>query len=80
MKAFFGSMTGRVFFTLLLGTLLSFVMVQMMVERQQYHFMQEVRDSFALDRSEQLIFSAEVVPASARAAYLKAANRPGIRL
>ena len=80
MKAFFGSMTGRVFLTLLLGTLLSFIMVQMMVERQQYHFMQEVRDSFALDRSEQLIFSAEVVPASARAAYLKAANRPGIRL
>ena len=80
MKAFFGSMTGRVFVTLLLGTLLSFIMVQMMVERQQYHFMQEVRDGFALDRSEQLIFSAEVVPASARAAYLKAANRPGIRL
>lgn len=80
MKAFFGSMTGRVFVTLLAGTVFSFILVQMMVERQQYHVMQEFRDVFALDRSEQLIFSAEVVPASARAAYLKAANRPGIRL
>jgi signal transduction histidine kinase len=79
-KAFFSSMTGRVFLTLLLGTVISFILTQLMVERQQYQIMQEYRDVFALDRSEQLIFSAEVVPVSARAAYLRAANRPGIRL
>ncbi|MES2319727.1 MAG: ATP-binding protein [Pseudomonadota bacterium] len=80
MKAFFTSMTGRVFLTLLLGTVISFLLIQLMVEKQQYQIVQEYRDVFALDRSEQLIFSAEVVPATARAAYLKAANRPGIRL
>ncbi|MFL6659297.1 MAG: ATP-binding protein [Massilia sp.] len=80
MKAFFSSMTGRVFLTLLLGTVFSFILAQLMVEKQQYQIMQEYRDVFALDRSEQLIFSAEVVPASARASYLRTANRPGIRL
>lgn len=80
MKAFFRSMTGRVFLTLLFGTVVSFVVTQLMVERQQSHIFIQYRDSFALDRSEQLIFSAEAVPPSARAAYLKTANRPGIRL
>ena len=70
MKAFFRSMTGRVFLTLLLGTVLSFILTQLMVEQQQYQIVQEYRDVFALDRSEQLIFSAEVVPASSRADYL----------
>ena len=80
MKTFFSSMTGRVFLTLLLGTVTSFILAQLMVERQQYQINQEYRDVFAMDRSEQLIFSAEVVPASSRADYLRAANRPGIRL
>ena len=80
MKAFFSSMTGRVFLTLLLGTVTSFILAQLMVEKQQYQIVQEYRDVFALDRSEQLIFSAEVVPPAARPAYLRAANRPGIRL
>ena len=80
MKAFFSSMTGRVFLTLLLGTVFSFILTQLMVEKQQYQIVQEYRDVFALDRSEQLIFSAEVVPVSARPNYLRAANRPGIRL
>ena len=68
MKAFFSSMAGRVFLTLLLGTVFSFVVTQWMVERQQSHIFVQYRDAFALDRSEQLIFSAEAVPASARAA------------
>ena len=80
MKAFFGSMTGRVFITLLLGSLISFVLIQMLVEKQQYQVLQEDRDMYALERSEQLILAAEIVPPSARAAYLNAANRPGVRL
>ena len=44
MKAFFGSMTGRVFITLLLGSLISFVLTQMLVEKQQYQVLQEDRD------------------------------------
>ena len=80
MKAFLGSMTGRVFITLLLGSLLSFIVTQMLVEKQQYQVVQGERDLYALERSEQLILAAEIVPPSARAAYLDAANRPGVRL
>ncbi len=80
MKAFFGSMTGRVFLTLLLGTVISAVLTELLVEEQQYQIFQDYRDNQALERSEQLIYSAEIVPASARAAYLLSANRPGIRL
>jgi signal transduction histidine kinase len=79
-KAFFGSMTGRVFLTLLLGTVISAILTELLVEEQQYRLFQEYRDNQALERSEQLIHSAEIVPASARAAYLLSANRPGIRL
>lgn len=80
MKAFFSSMTGRVFLTLLLGTITSAVLTQLLVEQQHHQIFQDYRDNQALERSEQLIFSAEIVPASARAAYLLSANRPGIRL
>lgn len=80
MRAFFRSMTGRVFATLLSGTVVAFILTQLMVERQQYQIVQEYRDVFALDRSEQLIFSAEVVPPSARGVYLRTIARPGIRL
>ncbi|HEU4776566.1 MAG TPA: ATP-binding protein [Telluria sp.] len=80
MKAFFSSMTGRVFLTLLAGTVISAILTQLLVEEQHNDIFREYRDSQALERSEQLIFSAEIVPASARAAYLLSANRPGIRL
>jgi signal transduction histidine kinase len=79
-KDFFGSMTGRVFITLLFGTIVSAILAELLVEEQQYQIFQEYRDNQALERSEQLIYSAEIVPASARAAYLLSANRPGIRL
>ncbi len=80
MKAFFSSMTGRVFLTLLLGTVISAILTQLLVEEQHNEIFREYRDNQALERAEQLIFSAEIVPASARAAYLLSANRPGIRL
>ena len=80
MKAFFGSMTGRVFVTLFFGTVISAILTELLVEEQQYQIFQDYRDNQALERSEQLIYSAEIVPASARAAYLLSANRPGIRL
>ena len=80
MKAFLGSMTGRVFLTLFFGTVISAVLAELLVEEQQYRWFQDYRDNQALERSEQLIHSAEIVPASARVAYLVSANRPGIRL
>ncbi len=80
MKAFFGSMTGRVFLTLLLGIVFSAVTTQLLAENERQRVIEDYRDLHALDRSEQLITAAETVPASARLAYLAAANRPGIRL
>ncbi len=80
MKDFLGSMTGRVFFTLLLGTVTSAVVTQQLAENERQRVIEDFRDLHALERAEQLITAAETVPASARMAYLTAANRPGIRL
>ena len=80
MKQFFGSMTGRVFLTLLLGTVISAVLTQLLAENERQRVIEAYRDMHALERSEQLITAAETVPASARLAYLAVANRPGILL
>lgn len=80
MRAFFGSMTGRVFFTLLLGIVLSAALTQWAADAERQRAIEGVRDGHALERAEQLIMATEVVPASARLAYLAVANRPGVRL
>ncbi len=80
MRAFFGSMTGRVFFTLLLGIVLTAALTQWAADRERQHAIEGVRDVHAIERAEQLIMATEVVPASARLAYLAVANRPGMRL
>jgi signal transduction histidine kinase len=79
-RAFFGSMTGRVFLTLLLGVLLTAVLTQLLADAERQRVIEEYRDSYSIERAEQLIMAAEVVPASARHAYLAVANRPGLRL
>ena len=80
MRAFFGSMTGRVFLTLLLGIVFSSVITQLLAENERQRVIEDFRTSHALDRAEQLITATEIVPASARMAYLGVANRPGIRI
>ena len=80
MRRFFGSMTGRVFLTLFIGTVASAVVTQLLAENERRNVIEDFRDLHALDRAEQLITAAETVPASARLAFLNAANRPGIRL
>jgi signal transduction histidine kinase len=79
-KAFVGSMTGRVFLTLVLGIVISAVITQWLAEAERQRVIEAYRDLHALERAEQLIMATEIVPASARAAYLAVANRPGIRL
>ncbi|PWF54851.1 ATP-binding protein [Massilia glaciei] len=80
MRAFFGSMTGRVFLTLMLGTVIAAAGTQLLAEAERQRVIERLRDLQALDRAEQLITAAETVPASSRIAYLAVANRPGIRL
>lgn len=80
MRAFFGSMTGRVFLTLSLGIVISAAITQVLAEAERQRVIEEYRDLYALERVEQLITAAETVPASARMAYLSVANRPGLRL
>jgi signal transduction histidine kinase len=79
-KAFFGSMTGRVFVTLLLGIVLTAALTQMLADAERQRVLDEFRDLHSLDRAEQLIMATEIVPREARAAYLGVANRPGMRL
>ncbi|MFC0251508.1 ATP-binding protein [Massilia consociata] len=80
MKAFFGSMTGRVFVTLLLGILISATLTQLAADLERQHVIEQQRDQHLLERAEQLVMATEIVPASARSVYLSVANRPGLRL
>ncbi|HEV7815342.1 MAG TPA: ATP-binding protein [Janthinobacterium sp.] len=80
MKAFFGSMTGRVFVVLLLGMLASAALTQWLAVGERERTIEQYRDFHALERAEQLILAADVVPAAARPAYLKVASRGGVRL
>ena len=80
MKAFFGSMTGRVFLTLLLGGLASAALTQWLAVGEKQRTLEQYRDFHALERAEQLLMTADVIPAQSRVAYLAVANRPSIRL
>jgi signal transduction histidine kinase len=73
-------MTGRVFATLLLGILLTAALTQLLADTERQHVIDEFRDLHNLDRAEQLIMATEIVPESARKAYLDVANRPGMQL
>jgi len=79
-RAFLGSMTGRVFATLLLGILLTAALTQLLADAERARVIDEFRDLHNLDRAEQLIMATEIVPESARKAYLDVANRPGMQL
>jgi signal transduction histidine kinase len=80
LRAFFGSMTGRVFITLLLGVLMSAALTQLAADTERQRVLEQLRYNNQVERSEQLIMATEIVPASARQAYLAVANRPGLRL
>ena len=80
MRAFLGSMTGRVFATLLLGILLTAALTQLLADAERQRVIDEYRELHWLDRAEQLITATEVVPLPARRAYLEVANRPGFEL
>jgi signal transduction histidine kinase len=73
-------MTGRVFLTLLLGVLISAALTQLAADAERQRVIEDYRDQHLLERAEQLIMATEIVPASARPAYLAVANRPGLQL
>ncbi|OIJ39659.1 ATP-binding protein [Massilia timonae] len=80
MKDFFGSMTGRVFLTLLLGVWISAALTQLAADYQRLRDWERQREQHLLERAEQLVMATEIVPAEARSIYLDVANRPGLEL
>ena len=80
MKAFLGSMTGRVFITLLLGVLITGALTQWLADNERQRVLAHARDQNLIERAEQLIMATEIVPTAARPAYLEVANRPGLSL
>jgi len=79
-KAFLGSMTGRVFITLLLGVLITGALTQWLADNERQRVLEHARDQNLIERAEQLIMATEIVPTAARPAYLEVANRPGLSL
>lgn len=80
MRGFFGSMTGRVFLVLLLGIVASAALTQWLAVTERSRQLERYRDFHALERAEQLITTADVVPQASRAVYLRVASRGSVRL
>ncbi len=80
MSVLFGSMTGRVFAVLLLGMASAAALTQWLAVDERHRALAEFRDFHLLERAEQLIMTADLVPAASRAAYLEVANRTGVRM
>lgn len=80
MKSFFRSMTGRVFLVLLLGIVASAALTQWLAVTERTRQLERYRDFHALERAEQLISTANVVPQASRAVYLRVASRGSVRL
>jgi signal transduction histidine kinase len=73
-------MTGRVFLVLLLGIVASAALTQWLAVGERTRQLERYRDFHALERAEQLITTADVVPAASRATYMKVASRGSVRL
>jgi len=73
-------MTGRVFLVLLLGIVASAALTQWLAVTERSRQLERYRDFHALERAEQLITTADVVPAASRATYMKVASRGSVRL
>ena len=80
MKAFLGSMTGRVFMVLLIGVVASAALTQWLAVGERQRAIEQYRDYHAVERAEQLVMSTDMVPLASRAAYLKVANKGSVRL
>ncbi|WP_377702965.1 ATP-binding protein [Pseudoduganella sp. UC29_71] len=80
MKAFLSSMTGRIFLVLLLGIVASAALTHYLAVTERQRTLERYRDSYVLDRSDELISTISVVAPEARAAYLKIVSQGGLRL
>ncbi len=80
MRAFFGSMTGRVFVVLLLGIVASAALTQWLAVGERTRAIERYRDFHALERAEQLVTTADVLPPASRPTYLRVAGRGTVKL
>jgi signal transduction histidine kinase len=78
MKAFFQSMTSRVFLALIAGILVAMVLTLGLALGERRRMVAEFRDFHAVERVAQFIQSLETVPADLRAPFLAAASGIGV--
>jgi signal transduction histidine kinase len=78
MKAFFQSMTSRVFLALITGILVAMVLTLGLALGERRRMVAEFRDFHAVERVAQFIQSLETVPAELRAPFLAAASGIGV--
>ncbi|UGQ46761.1 ATP-binding protein [Massilia endophytica] len=80
MKAFWNSMTGRVFVVLMLGIIASWALTQWLAVNERQRTIERYRDFHALERAEQIITTADVVRPESRAQYLRVASKGSVKL
>jgi len=79
-KAFFNSMTGRVFLALMLGIIASAALTQWLAVNERQRTLERYRNFHALERAEQIIETADVVRPESRAQYLQVASKGSVQL
>lgn len=80
LKSFAGSMTARIFLTLVLGTFLSGALVMSLAAHERNWLDTQTRMRHAAERVEQLVLILDQVPHSLRAEVTRVAQRYGVRI
>jgi len=80
LTAFAGSMTARIFLTLVLGTILSGALVMSLATHERNRLDAQSRMRHAAERVEQLVLILDVVPQSLRSAVIRVAQRYGVHI
>ncbi len=79
-RSFLGSMTARIFLTLVLGTIGSGSLVMTLAANERARLDTHIRMHHAAERMEQLILTLDGVPPSSRAAVIQVAQRYAVRV
>ncbi len=80
LKAFFRSMSGRVFLILIGGVIASALLALMLAAYAQREMIMQIRARHAVERAEQLVLTLEATPASARQAVADLGRKFGTRV
>lgn len=79
-KAFFNSMTSRIFLILVGGILITATLIMLLAQNERNDFGNQIRIRHAAERAQEAILSLEAIPTSSRKALADIDEKSGIRI